>query len=117
MKPKGGGKPSGKLARLIEKSFGDFDSFRSEFTETANKLIGSGSVWLVLENGNLKISQTTNGETPLNGKWTPLLTLDVWEHAYYLDYQYRRDDYTSTFMDELVNWKFAENNLKRIIKS
>ena len=117
MTPKGGGRPRGKLAHLIEDSFGDYDSFKKEFTGKANDLVGSGSVWLVLENGGMRISQTINGDSPLSGKWTPLLTLDVWEHAYYLDYQYRRDDYTSTFMDELVNWKFVENNLKRALKS
>ncbi len=113
MKPKGGGEPAGKMKSAIESSFGNFDKFKSDFTDQATKLFGSGWVWLVKESDKLSILQTKDAETPITGNTSkPLLTLDVWEHAYYLDYQNKRPDFIKAYLDHLVNWEFAEKNLK-----
>lgn len=110
MTPNGGGKPSGALAAKIDEDFGSFDAFREAFTNAGATQFGSGWAWLVLKNGKLEVTKTANADCPLTDGATPLLTMDVWEHAYYLDYQNRRPDYMSTFLDKLVNWAFAEEN-------
>lgn len=111
MRPQGGGEASGPLAELIEASFGSQSQFRQQFITTAANHFGSGWVWLILEEDRAKILATDNAGTPLLRDCTPLLTIDVWEHAYYLDYQHRRLDYISAFMAHLVNWTFANSNL------
>jgi Fe-Mn family superoxide dismutase len=112
MKPGGGGKPSGKIAKMIDDSFGSYDGFRKEFSNAAATQFGSGYAWLVEKNGKLEVRKTLNAETPLTEEGvTPLLTMDVWEHAYYLDYQNGRPNYIDAYLDELVNWDFAEKNL------
>lgn len=111
MKPGGGGAPKGRIADEIEKAFGSFDKFAEEFKTAALTQFGSGWAWLVVEDGALKVTKTANADTPLAHGQLPLLTVDVWEHAYYLDYQNRRPDYVRTFLDHLVNWEFAAENL------
>ena len=112
MKAKGGGKPTGDLAAKIDSDFGSFDAFVTQFKQAGATQFGSGWAWLVLEKGTLKIVKTANAETPLTQEGvTPLMTCDVWEHAYYLDFQNRRPDYLTTFLDHLVNWDFAAENL------
>jgi superoxide dismutase, Fe-Mn family len=112
MSPKGG-KPTGALAQAIEKDLGGFATFAENFKKAAVGQFGSGWAWLTLANGKLEISATGNADTPLVHGKTPLLTLDVWEHAYYLDYQNRRPDYVSTFLEKIVNWDFAAGNLQK----
>lgn len=111
LKPGGGGAPSGDLADKINADFGSFDKFKEEFKAAATTQFGSGWAWLVLDNGTLKVTKTPNAEDPIAVGQKPLLTLDVWEHAYYLDYQNRRPDFIQTFLDHLVNWDFAAQNL------
>ena len=111
MKPGGGGKPSGKVASAIDASFGGYDKFRQEFVAAATTQFGSGWAWLVSEGGKLAIKKTPNAETPLTTSATALLTIDVWEHAYYIDYRNLRPKYIDTFLDNLVNWDFANKNL------
>ena len=110
MSPQGGGEPQGALAEAINDSFGDLDSFKAQFKASAMGQFGSGWTWLVHKAGKLEIVSTGNAETPLTGGSVPLLTLDVWEHAYYLDYQNKRDAYIDTFLDKLINWDFAAQN-------
>jgi len=110
MKP-GGGSPSDELAAKITTTFGGLDPFRKAFAQAAVTLFGSGWTWLVLDGGNLKILQTANADTPVAHGQTPLLTIDVWEHAYYLDYQNRRADYIEAFLSHLANWDFAAQNM------
>jgi Fe-Mn family superoxide dismutase len=112
MKPNGGGKPSGELLAKIESDFGSFEKFVEEFKTAGATQFGSGWAWLVLDNGKLKVTKTPNAATPLTTSATPLLTMDVWEHAYYLDYQNARPTYIETFLNKLVNWNFVEENLK-----
>ena len=112
MKPGGGGKPHGKVAELIERDLGGYDSFVKEFKQPGATQFGSGWAWLSYKGGKLVISKTPNAETPLTEEGTtPLMTMDVWEHAYYLDYQNRRPDYMDTFLVSLVNWDFVNQNL------
>lgn len=111
LKPGGGGAPSGDLADKINADFGSFDKFKEEFKTAATTQFGSGWAWLVLDNGTLKVTKTPNAEDPIAVGQKPLLTLDVWEHAYYLDYQNRRPDFVQTFLDHLVNWDFAAQNM------
>ena len=111
MKPRGGGQPAGELARQIERSFGGLDKFKDEFKQAATTQFGSGWAWLVLDGGKLKITKTPNAANPLSQGQTALLTCDVWEHAYYLDFQNRRPDFVQTFLDHLVNWDFVAKNL------
>lgn len=113
MKPGGGGTPSGALADKINADFGSFDKFKEEFKTAAATQFGSGWAWLVVDNGTLKVTKTPNAENPVVHGQTPLLTLDVWEHAYYLDYQNKRPDFISTFLDHLVNWDFAAENFSK----
>ena len=112
MKPRGGGKPKGDIAAMIKNDFGGYDGFATAFSEAGASQFGSGWAWLVLKDGKLEICKTSNAETPLTERGvTPLLTMDVWEHAYYLDYQNKRPDYVSAFLGHLVNWDFANENL------
>jgi superoxide dismutase, Fe-Mn family len=113
MKPGGGGKPSGDLLAAIEKAFGGYDKFVEQFKAAAVGRFGSGWAWLVRDGGVLKIVTTPNAETPLTTNQTPLLTVDVWEHAYYLDYQNRRPDFVQTLFERLVNWDFAAANFRK----
>ncbi|MBC8157915.1 MAG: superoxide dismutase [Alphaproteobacteria bacterium] len=111
MKPGGGGAPSGELAAEIDKAFGGLDKFLEEFKTAAVTQFGSGWAWLVADGGSLKIAKTGNADTPIAHGQTPLLTVDVWEHAYYLDFQNRRPDYVQSFLDNLINWDFVAENL------
>ncbi|MCB1197360.1 MAG: superoxide dismutase [Deltaproteobacteria bacterium] len=111
MTPNGGGKATGKVLDLINDTWGDFDTFKTAFSDKAATLFGSGWTWLVKDGAKLAIVQTKDADTPITTGQTPLLTIDVWEHAYYLDYQNRRPDYINAFMDKLVNWDFANQNL------
>ncbi len=110
MKPNGGGAPSGELAAKIDADFGGFDKFKEEFKQAGATQFGSGWAWLVLDGDKLKVVKTANAELPMTKGQKALLTMDVWEHAYYLDYQNKRPDYIATFLDKLVNWEFAEKN-------
>lgn len=113
MAPNGGGKPSGELATKIEQDFGSYDKFAEEFKAAGGGRFGSGWAWLVLDsNGKLKVMNTLNAELPMTEGYTALLTMDVWEHAYYLDYQNKRPDYMGAFLDNLVNWQFAAENFE-----
>jgi Fe-Mn family superoxide dismutase len=111
LKPKGGGEPPAVLARLMESSFGSVEACKKELAGAAVGQFGSGWAWLVLDGGKLKVVKTGNAHTPLTQAAKPLLTIDVWEHAYYLDYQNRRADYVNAVLDSLVNWGFAAENL------
>jgi superoxide dismutase, Fe-Mn family len=112
MKPDGGGKPSGDLAADIEKAFGAFDAFKTQFETAAKTRFGSGWAWLsVKKDGALVVSSTANQDSPLSEGMTPILGLDVWEHAYYLNYQNRRPDYVSAFWN-VVNWGEVEKRFK-----
>lgn len=112
MKPQGGGLPVGRLLDLINTSFGGFDEFKNAFVTAAVAQFGSGWVWLVQEGITLKIAKTSNADTPIAHGQTALLTCDVWEHAYYLDYQNRRKDFVEAFLVHLANWDFAVSQLK-----
>ena len=111
MKPHGGGAPTGELAKRIDADFGGLDKFKEAFKTAATTQFGSGWAWLVVKDGKLEVVKTGNAETPVGTGATPLLTLDVWEHAYYLDYQNRRPDFIQSYLDNLVNWDFAAANL------
>jgi superoxide dismutase, Fe-Mn family len=111
LKPKGGGEPPAVLERLMESSFGSVEACKKELAGAAMGQFGSGWAWLVLDGGKLKVVKTGNAHTPLTQAAKPLLTIDVWEHAYYLDYQNRRADYVNAVLDSLVNWEFAAENL------
>ncbi len=109
--PKGKKKPEGKLAELINRDFGGFDAFKEAFTKAAVTLFGSGWAWLIItDKGSLEIVQTTNAGNPLKDGKQPLLTCDVWEHAYYIDYQNRRPDYVAKFW-EITDWAVVESRL------
>ena len=107
----GRGEPPEALKQKIEESFGNFGAFKQEFAAAAVSQFGSGWAWLILEDGNLKVVKTANAEVPLTTGKKPLLTIDVWEHAYYLDYQNRRPDYVNAVLDTLINWEFALQNM------
>ena len=112
MKPNGGGAPSGDIAAAIDASFGGYDAFKEAFAQAGAAQFGSGWAWLVLRKNKLEIRKTPNAELPWTEKGVvALLTMDVWEHAYYLDYQNKRAAYITTFLDKLVNWDFANRNL------
>jgi superoxide dismutase, Fe-Mn family len=111
MKPGGGGEPQGKMAEAINKSFGSYQKFAEAFSSAAASQFGSGWAWLTEENGKLQVVKTANAENPLTSSARPLITIDVWEHAYYLDYQNRRADYIKGYLEKLLNWDFAERNL------
>jgi superoxide dismutase, Fe-Mn family len=112
MSPNGGGAPTGDLADAINEKFGDFDAFKTAFKNAAMGQFGSGWAWLVQTGDGVDIVTTGNADTPLVHGTTPLLTLDVWEHAYYLDYQNRRDAYVESFLTNLINWHFAARNFE-----
>ena len=111
LKPKGGGEPSSVLKKKIEASFGSLDACKKELAAAATTQFGSGWAWLVLDGDKLKVIKTGNAELPLTKKTKALLTIDVWEHAYYLDYQNKRADYVNAVLDKLINWDFAAENL------
>ena len=111
MSPNGGGKPGGKIGAAIERDFGSYEEFVKAFTTAGGTQFGSGWAWLVSNNGTLEVRKTPNAETPLTDGVTPLLTMDVWEHAYYLDFQNARPGYMNAFLAHLVNWDFAEANM------
>jgi len=111
LRPKGGGEAPAALKQRIEASFGNLDACKKELATAATTEFGSGCAWLVLEADKLKVVKTANAETPLTKGVKPLLTIEVWEHAYYLDYQNRRPDYVSAVLDILINWGFAADNL------
>src|SRR6185312_1651952 len=113
MRPGGGAEARGAIAEAIEASFGTQRAFSQQFVTADGDQFGSGWAWLVLENNRLQILSTANADTPLNTSQMPLLTIDVWEHAYYLDYQHRRLDYIAAFLGHLINWDFANQNLAR----
>ena len=113
IKPGGGGEPKGEVAAALSKAFGTFADFRQQFTQAAVTLFGSGWAWLIRKkDGNLAIVQTSNAANPMTGGDAPLLTCDVWEHAYYIDYRNARAKYVESFWS-LVNWDFVAQNLKR----
>jgi Fe-Mn family superoxide dismutase len=109
--PGGGGEPPAGLKKRIEISFGSVEACKKEIAGAAATQFGSGWAWLVLDGERLKAVKTANADTPLTMGMKPLLTIDVWEHAYYLDYQNRRGDYVNAVLDKLINWRFAEQNL------
>ncbi|MBE0596594.1 MAG: superoxide dismutase [Desulfuromonadales bacterium] len=111
MKPGGGGKPTGAVADRINASFGSFDKFVEEFKAAGVGQFGSGWAWLVQNGDKLEVMKTPNAENPLHHNKKPLLTADVWEHAYYLDFQNRRPDFLSVFVEKLINWEFVAKNL------
>jgi len=111
MKPGGGDRPTGALADKINADFGSFEAFVEQFKTAGATQFGSGWAWLVLDGGTLKVTKTANADLPLAHGQTALLTMDVWEHAYYLDYQNRRPDYMTTYLEKLVNWDFVAANL------
>jgi Fe-Mn family superoxide dismutase len=113
MKPKGGGKPTGAIQAKIDSDLGGYDKFVEAFSQAGATQFGSGWAWLVLDGGKLKVTKTGNAETPLTTAAVPLLTMDVWEHAYYLDFQNRRPDYIKAFVEHLINWDFANKNLPK----
>ena len=112
MRPGGGGAPSGALATAIDAAFGSFDGFRTAFADAAKTQFGSGWAWLVAGENGLEVMKTANADLPMKHGRKALLTLDVWEHAYYLDYQNRRPDFITAFLDHLVDWDFAAANFE-----
>ncbi|AIL13548.1 superoxide dismutase [Candidatus Paracaedimonas acanthamoebae] len=116
MTPNGGGEPQKALALKINEDFGNFSEFKNAFKQAGITQFGSGWAWLVVENGKLKITKTSNADLPMIHGQVALLTCDVWEHAYYLDYQNRRPDYLEIFLNHLANWRFAEENFLKAIK-
>jgi Fe-Mn family superoxide dismutase len=111
LKPQGGGEPPAILKQKIEASFGSVDACKKELATAATTQFGSGWAWLVVDGGKLAVVKTGNADVPLTKGAKPLLTIDVWEHAYYLDYQNRRVDYVNAVLDKLINWNFAAENL------
>jgi len=109
--PSGGGEPTGAIAAAINASFGSYENFKTEFVNAGVGQFGSGWVWLVADGDTLKVAKSANAETPLTDGLKPILVCDVWEHAYYLDFQNRRPDFLASFLDNLVNWDFANQNL------
>lgn len=112
MTPGGGGEPQGAIKQRLDKEFGSYRKFCESFTDVAESHFGSGWCWLVLDGDQLRICATSNAETPLTGAQRPLLVLDVWEHAYYPDYEHDRPRYVSAFLKYLVNWNFANKNIE-----
>ncbi len=111
LKPAGGGTPPDSLRKKIEASFGSLDACKKQLFDAAITQFASGWAWLVSDGGTLKVVKTGNADNPLTAGMVPLLTIDVWEHAYYLDYQNRRADYVTALIDKLLNWEFAAKNL------
>jgi|SRR5580704_7381314 len=113
MRPKGGGKPPAELAAKIDAAFGSLDAFKQQLAAAAVKQFGSGWAWLVRDGTAVKVVKTSNAELPMTKGQVPLLAIDVWEHAYYLDYQNRRPEYVQAVIDQLLNWEFAAENFAR----
>lgn len=113
LSPKGGGNPSGELARRIDTDLGGVDSFRKAFEKSAVECFGSGWAWLVERDGKLEILSTANAATPITLGATPLLTIDVWEHAYYADYENRRPEFVKAVIGKLLHWDFAQQQLEQ----
>jgi len=113
LKSKGGGEPPTALKQKMEEAFGSVDACKNELANNAIAQFGSGWAWLVLEGSKLKVVKTANADTPLTQGLKPLLTVDVWEHAYYLDYQNKRADHVHAVIEKLTNWEFAAENLAR----
>ncbi len=111
LRPNGGGEPPAALKKRIEASFGSVDALKKELATAATSQFGSGWAWLVADGDKLKVIRTANADLPQTAGLKPLLTIDVWEHAYYLDYQNRRADYVNALIDKLINWEFALQNL------
>jgi superoxide dismutase, Fe-Mn family len=114
MKPGGGGEPRGDLLDAVVRDFGGVERLREELTQAAIGQFGSGWAWLVLHDGKLEVTKTSNADTPLRYGQKALLTIDVWEHAYYIDYRNLRPRYVEAFFDKLVNWDFALQNLRGV---
>jgi Fe-Mn family superoxide dismutase len=112
LKPNGGGLPTGEIAKKIDTDFGSYENFAKALKEAALGQFGSGWAWLVLKNGKLSISKTSNADTPIAHGVQPILCIDVWEHAYYLDYKNARADYADAVIKNLLNWEFANTNLE-----
>ncbi|NOJ91617.1 superoxide dismutase [Corallococcus sp. CA049B] len=112
MKPAGGGKPTGDIAAAIDRDFGSYDEFKRQFTEAAITQFGSGWAWLVKDGNKLSIMKTSNADLPMKHGKKALLTVDVWEHAYYIDYRNLRAKFVEVFLNSLVNWDFVNENLK-----
>jgi Fe-Mn family superoxide dismutase len=112
MKPNGGGKPTGQLLELVNRDFGSVDTLLQQLGEAAKTQFGSGWAWLVQDAGKLKVTQTANADLPMKHGQNALLTCDVWEHAYYIDYRNARPNYVDAYLKSLVNWDFAAKNLK-----
>ncbi len=110
MKPGGGGAPSGAIAKAIDRDLGGVDGFKKQFIDAGVSQFGSGWAWLVLKDGKLEVTKTANADTPLRTGGKPILTCDVWEHAYYIDYRNARPKFLETFLNSLVNWDFANQN-------
>lgn len=111
LRAKGGGEPPADLKKLIDASFGGVDALKKELATAATGQFGSGWAWFAADGSKLKVMKTANADSPLTAGLKPLLTIDVWEHAYYLDYQNRRADYVNAVLDKLINWEFAQKNL------
>lgn len=111
IKPGGGGRPGGAIAKKIDADLGGYEKFAEAFKSAGVAQFGSGWAWLVLRGGKLEITKTLNADTPVAQGLKPLLTVDVWEHAYYLDYQNRRAEYLAAFVEHLINWDFVNSNL------
>jgi superoxide dismutase, Fe-Mn family len=116
LKKGGGSEPEGEIKKAIDHDFGGYEKFATAFKEAATTQFGSGWAWLVFDAGKLKVIKTANAVDPVAGGQTALLTCDVWEHAYYLDYQNRRPDFVQAFLDHLVNWDFAAENLQKALE-
>jgi len=114
MKPSGGGEPQGELLEQINKDFGSYDKFKEEFKKAGATQFGSGWAWLVWKNGSLQVMKTANADLPMAHGAEALMTADVWEHAYYIDYRNKRPDYLAVFLDKLVNWDFAGHNFNAV---
>jgi Fe-Mn family superoxide dismutase len=113
LSPNGGGKPDAEVMRYIEAAFDNLDKFKEEFIEKAMSHFGSGWVFLILEDEKIKITTKANGDNPIAHNQKPLLSFDVWEHAYYLDYQNRKKEYFQAFLDHLINWEFVKENINK----
>ncbi|MDR3555194.1 MAG: superoxide dismutase [Syntrophobacteraceae bacterium] len=111
LKTGGGGRPTGKVAKQIDADFGSYEKFSEDLKNTGVTQFGSGWAWLVLKSGRLEVMKTANADTPVAHGIKPLLTIDVWEHAYYLDYQNRRPDFLQAVIDNLINWDFVNSRL------
>ena len=111
MTPGGGGEPSGDVLKAIEKDFGSYDALKTEFAQAANTQFGSGWAWLIWDGGKLAVTKTSNADNPLKHGQKALLTVDVWEHAYYIDYRNQRPKYVEAFLSNLVDWEFVKKNM------